>query len=113
LHTCENLAEGMIHDIPNLEKGSFECPCPSGFRKIFAAVSDEKTHNDFHFWRLDTDAYWSHKVGSNPPSRLDADRKLITNPLLSNRNFPSHNYSQSCGFYCVPDYASEVKIDEN
>lgn len=110
-YRCSDVVDGMYGDIPGIYPTTFECQCNPGFTKIFAAVSDNQNmtgkqdgekSNDFHFWRQDGDRYWSHKIGAHPPSRVDASGKMIINPELSDRKFKSHNYSTSCGFFCVP-----------
>ena len=34
---------------------------------------------------------------------LDSDKDIIVNPQLSNRDFGKYNYSEWCGYFCVPD----------
>ena len=104
-YTCSNVGEGLYNQIPQIYPTLFECQCQSGYKKIYFAVSDDQP-NDFHFWRQDDDGTWSHKVGSNPPQKEDAMGNQILNPETSSRNFSSHNYSNSCGFYCVPQGAT-------
>jgi hypothetical protein len=100
-YNCSEIIQGLYNDIPGTYITNFNCACTSGYSKIYSAVSNEEK-NDFHFWRLDKDGLWSHKVGSHHPSRLDASGKLINNPETSDRNFESHNYVNSCGFFCIP-----------
>ena len=101
-YSCGDIITGLFQDIPGIYTTSFNCACNPGYTKIFSAVSDESEKNDFHFWRLDQDGMWSHKMGSRSPSRVDASGQVIANPETSNRHFPTHNYEQSCGFFCVP-----------
>lgn len=114
-YSCSQIMEGLQTDIDGIYSINFECKCAPGFNKIYAAVSNEQMEqgNDFHFYRLDHDGYWSHKTGSNDPSRLDASGKLITNPELSDRAFHNHNYEHGCGFFCVPLTAQNTEIDNN
>jgi hypothetical protein len=100
-YTCSNLSEGLYNQIPSIYPTLFECQCQPGYKKIYFAVSDDQP-NDFHFWRQDNDGSWSHKVGSNQPQKEDAIGNVIVNPDTSSRNFSSHNYTNACGFYCVP-----------
>ena len=39
---------------------------------------------DFHFYRLDSDGTWSHKLGEEAPSNLDNDGNTITDPRTAN-----------------------------
>lgn len=101
-YTCSKLIEGIKDEIPQMYFTTFDCQCEPGFKKIYAAVSDEDDQNDFHFWRQDHDGHWSHKPGSNNPSRMDGDNHPITNPERSNRNSDTHSYTHGCGFICIP-----------
>jgi len=61
---------------------------------------------DYHFYREDDDGLWSHKDGSNPVKRYDADGNLIWNPRTAARDYRKNgsylNYKDFCGFWCVP-----------
>jgi hypothetical protein len=102
LYTCSQIIEGLKDEIPRMYPTTYECQCEPGFKKIYAAVSNEDEENDFHFWRQDRDGSWSHKPGSNDPSQYDGNGHKITNPEQSNRNNDSHEYTHSCGFFCIP-----------
>ena len=61
---------------------------------------------DYHFLRQDSDGWWSHKDGGNKVKRFDADGLPIWNPETASRDYRPNgsylNYSDFCGFYCVP-----------
>lgn len=101
-YTCSRIIEGLKNEIPQMYPATFETPCQPGFKKIYAAVSEESVNNDFHFWRQDYDGLWSHKPGSRNPTRVDGNNKPIENPENANRNSDTYNYTQSCGFFCIP-----------
>lgn len=109
-YTCSKILEGLKTDQPRLYPITFDCPCDQGYKKIYAAVSteDEEGDNDFHFWRQDQDGWWSHKPGSNQPSRVDGSNQAIRNPEQSNRVIGSRAYVQGCGFFCVPDPSRSI-----
>jgi hypothetical protein len=59
---------------------------------------------DFHFYRQDSDGYWSHKRGTNSGiSQYDAAGIKILNPANCNRNYGQkyNNYSSFMGYYMV------------
>lgn len=58
---------------------------------------------DFHFYRQDSDGYWSHKMGYNDISQYDAAGIKILNPANCNRNYGQkyNNYSSFMGYYMV------------
>lgn len=55
--------------------------------------------HDFHWYRLDSNARWSHKPGSTPARNTDNSGRPITDPRTCDRG----PYTAFCGFYlCVP-----------
>lgn len=62
---------------------------PRGSGHLVAAVAslDTSVRDGFssHFYRLDSNGWWSHKPGSNPVTDLDAARQRITDPRLASR----------------------------
>lgn len=52
---------------------------------------------DFHWYRLDSSGYWSHKPGSTPAKNVDNSGQLITDPRTADRG----PYTDFCGFFCV------------
>lgn len=54
---------------------------------------------DFHWYRLDSNAMWSHKPGQTPARNTDNSGQSISNP----RNCDRGPYTVFCGFYhCIP-----------
>lgn len=54
---------------------------------------------DYHWYRLDSNAMWSHKPGQTSARNTDNSGKLISDPQTCDRG----PYSQFCGFYhCIP-----------
>lgn len=104
-YNCSDLEKWIKRDLVDsngkkfeLHKGYFDEPCPPNTHKIYMVHSGD----DYHFYRLDSDNRWSHKPGSTPVSRVDADDKEIIDPSRANHHYENHNYNTSCGFYCVP-----------
>jgi hypothetical protein len=96
--------ENLIHkDIPEITPVSFDARCPVGKSKIALVVHPGE---DYHFYRQDSDGWWSHKDGSNTVKRFDAEGVPIWNPQTAARNYRGNgsilNYKDFCGFYCVP-----------
>lgn len=90
-------------DVPDVEKSDFHTKCEPGKSKIALVVDPGE---DYHFYRLDPDGFWSHKDGSNKVKRFDALRRRIFNPATAARDYrwqgSDLNYSDFCGFYCAP-----------
>lgn len=100
---CPSVEALMRSDIPELTRSSFHERCPQGSSKI-ALVSHKG--EDYHFYRQDADGMWSHKDGSNKVKNFDALKRRIFNPEFAARDYrhagSDLNYSDFCGFYCVP-----------
>lgn len=59
---------------------------------------------DYHWYRLDKNAMWSHKPGQTAARNTDNSGNLISDPKSCDRG----PYTQFCGFYhCIP---SQTKI---
>lgn len=56
---------------------------------------------DYHWYKQDSDGYWSHKPGSTNVTRADSSGRSIINPRLAYRNYSYANYSTFAGFYFV------------
>lgn len=100
---CPDLLARLRADIPGISLTSFTRRCPRGTSKI-AVVVDPK--EDYHFYRQDSDGYWSHKPGSTAVRRTDAHGHLIYDPALAARDYKNRgsrlNYKRFCGYMCAP-----------
>lgn len=50
---------------------------------------------DYHWYRLDDNAYWSHKRGSAPAKNVDESGNAIADPEVCDRD----GYTDFCGYY--------------
>lgn len=95
---CKSFYKRLRKDSPGAHLAQFDKSCIPGFYKVFLALDPG---NDYHWWKMDSDGYWSHKPGSTNVTNLDASQKRIGNPLTSNRKFVHRNYYKPCFFACV------------
>jgi hypothetical protein len=95
---CKSFNKRLKKDAPGSYLEKFDNSCIPGFYKVFLALDPG---NDYHWWRQNSDKYWSHKPGSSNVVDVDADGKKIKNPLTSNRNFKHRNYYTPCFFACI------------
>jgi hypothetical protein len=98
---CPDLAARLFGDVKGLKMTTFENRCPAKMSKI-ALVADED--EDYHFYRQDSNGYWSHKPGATSVTHLDATKRPIYNPELASRMYPDSNldYDKFCSYLCVP-----------
>ena len=101
--SCKKVSALMRDDIPDLRPSTFTRKCPRGSSKIALVMHPGE---DYHFYRQDSDGWWSHKDGSNEVKRYDAEGQSIWNPQTAARDYRPRgsflNYTDFCGFYCMP-----------
>ena len=107
IRACDKMFERIKADNPSFFKISYEEPCPVGYRKGYLAV-DDSNDTDYHFWRLDSSGYWSHKPGSTNAKTKNYDGKDIIAPHKSRRESNSHIYNKSCGYFCFDPKNSNI-----
>lgn len=105
---CSKFYERLHKDNPTMYVEKFDTPCRKGFYKSFITVANKGPDTDYHFYRQDSNKYWSHKPGRTAVTNLDASKKLIKNPYLANRKYPHFNYSKPCFFFCSPHKNSKT-----
>lgn len=108
---CPDLISRLRADVPGIVSSTFTERCPDKHSKIALVVAPE---SDYHFYRQDSNGYWSHKPGSMPATNLDASGHPIYDPALANRLYmntstdtkindgDSINYDTFCTYMCIP-----------
>lgn len=110
---CAALAKGVVGDSKGkakmiacpseAESSKAVCEKDSSLIMLFRGVVDfDNMILDFHFYRQDSNGFFSHQLGSTI-SNLDADGKLINDPRRANRKHPDMNgsYKELCACFCV------------
>lgn len=97
-YECKKFSQRLKNDSPGSYLEKFDNKCLPGFYKIFLALD---INNDYHWYKQNSDGYWSHKPGSTEVTNKDATGKKIKNPYLSDRNFGHRNYYKPCFFACI------------
>jgi hypothetical protein len=104
--TCGDVIARTMADVPNAYLIDFSSQCKPGFSKIATVVDEE---NDFHYYRQDSNGWWSHKPGGRAVTNKDAVGASIYNPQRASRYYKAEykgdnelNYDQACPFMCVP-----------
>ena len=98
---CPDLTARLLGDVPDLKLTSFEGQCPKKYSKIGLVVDEDQ---DYHFYRQDSNGYWSHKPGATDVTDIDGTDRLIYDPQLASREYPSSglHYDEFCSYLCVP-----------
>ena len=102
-YNCDDIYKRIKKDNPSIRKTNFNNKCPKGSYKAFFAL-DPEGDTDYHFYRQDSNGYWSHKPGRSNVVNTDAKKKKIRNPKLADRNYGTYNYKNPCNYFCLrPD----------
>ena len=112
IYSCSKMNEKILIDSynPKLKKSNifktpFNKPCPANYYKGGLTIQKGKT---YHFYRQDKNGRFSHKQGTLRVENLDASKKPIYAPHLSDMNYNKQNnengisYDEWCGYYCIP-----------
>ena len=75
-------------------------PCRKGFYKGYLTLHPGK---DYHFYRQDSNGYFSHKRGKLAVEDTDAARNKIEVPRLAVKHYGDYSYIDSCGYFCIPN----------
>lgn len=98
---CPDILSRLHGDVSNLKEINFENKCPKNSSKIALVVDEDE---DYHFYRQDSNGYWSHKPGATHVTPLDATGRPIYDPALASREYKKSNlnYDKFCGYLCAP-----------
>ena len=104
---CPEVMMRTLADNPNIKPTTFEKSCDADYYKGALVVDPG---NDYHYYRLNDEGYWTHKAGYKPRSAYDANGNLIYNPEKASRNYGRLNYSDFCGYFCVPRQKTKKRM---
>lgn len=106
LSSIDDYHKWLIHDglIPCAPKAD------DPFTNI-ALFVDTEHPSSFHFYRQEKDGTWTHKLGSDAPTDLDASEHTIRDPLTCDRKYIQGddivlNYQTFIGFFVIKDEES-------
>ena len=104
---CPEVMKRTLADNPNIKRTTFQSQCGTDMYKGALVVDPGQ---DYHYYRLNDEGHWSHKPGYKPSTPYDASNKLIFNPEKANRNYGKLNYSDFCGYFCVPRQPTKKRM---
>jgi len=102
-HSCSELISSILEEFPKIKKVHKLTLVPDGYYRVALFLLNRKDHhhlslNDFHFYRQDSNGYWSHKDGWRKATNKDKTGKLITDP----ESVEKKNNSQLCTYFIFP-----------
>ena len=82
------------------EIGKYE-KCPAGTYKVAFVI--DPNYPDYHWYRQDSNGFWSHKQGTTEVLNVDGNNLPIIDPETANRENEEYNlhYTIFVGFYYV------------
>ena len=105
IYQCPNMQKKILNDNPSLIPAAFNQKCPKNYYKGAMVVDPENT---YHFYRMNKDGTWDHIPGISKISNVDASGKKIYVPHFADRDYSNEddedsiNYTNFCGYYCIP-----------
>jgi len=106
IYKCPNMHNKIMKDNPTLQPVPFNAKCPKNFYKGAYVVDP---NNTYHFYRSNKDGTWSHKPGISSILNVDSSKQPIYVPHFADRNYEEDdnndeaiNYTNFCGYYCIP-----------
>ena len=102
-HNCEDLMNNILKEYPEIKKTTKNSRCPEGFYRVALFLLNRKdnhhlTLNDFHFYRQDSNGFWSHKDGWRKATNKDKHGRLIRDPEI----VENENESKLCTYFIFP-----------
>ena len=101
---CPDLVARLLGDVNGITMdniSTFEKKCPAQHSKIAVVVDEDE---DYHFYRQDSNGYWSHKPGATSVTHIDGTGRPIYDPQLASRYYKDSglNYNEFCSYLCIP-----------
>ena len=103
--SCPVMLDRIETDNPSIYKAEEDLPCMAGFYKGYLTLAPGE---DYHFYRQDSNGYFSHKRGKLAVEDTDAAQNKIENPRLANRVYGDRDYNESCGYFCIPSNSTSL-----
>jgi len=94
---CKSMMDRTLSDNKHMFRTKKNCPKTHYKGALVVAPG-----NDYHYYRLNDDGVWTHKPGHTQTRSFNADHADITDPETANRKYRNADYSDFCGYLCVP-----------
>jgi hypothetical protein len=101
-YNCNEFIKRIQLDHPDAEyKGQVMTDCEGCKYMVYLVLDVKGSKRDYHFYRQNSDGFWSHKPGSKRVAVVDAAGNKITDPSKAAHKYKEYDYSTPCGFFCV------------
>jgi hypothetical protein len=100
---CPEVSAGAIAD--GLRPRPAATPARGCSHTVALVVDADYHYGDYHWYRLDANGMWSHKIGSTEATNLDNSLQPIVNPETADRG----RYTEFCGYFTVRRCAVEIR----
>lgn len=97
--SCPEMLGRVMADNSSIYQIDEAEPCRNGYYKGYLVLDPGK---DYHFYRQDSNGFFSHKRGKLDVEDKDAAQNRIEVPRLAAKNYGGYNYTESCGYFCIP-----------
>lgn len=97
---CHNLLKRIKLDNPHIYDILPKKKCKKKYYK--GALTVQPNHT-YHFYRQNNNGYFSHKDGGLPVTNVDSSGNKIKDVRYANRKYKNLNYTDFCGYMCVPN----------
>jgi len=104
---CGGVYQAALADGLTPLPASGKCSC----KDTVALVVDPGV--DYHWYRRDQNAMWTHKPGGTQATNLDNSNNPISNPETANRCGAWLCYTDFCGYMCSCSSSTEGQGHEN
>jgi len=99
-----SMSDGKAREIKCPDKAG-PCVCNKDEYLVMLYNGIINGRKDFHFYRQDSNGYFSYQIGGSRATYLDFDGKPINDPESANRTHPdgpkTGSYNKRCGCFCV------------
>ena len=99
-NSCPEMLGRIMADNASIYQIEESEPCEKGYYKGYLVLDPGK---DYHFYRQDSNGYFSHKRGKLDVENVDSVQNRIEVPRLAAKNYGGYNYTESCGYFCIPN----------
>ncbi len=104
-YSVANFRKYMLADHPHVFFTTSKQPCGCDYYKAALFYDSQDPSKDYHYYRQDSNGWWSHKPGAELVQDKDASGFYISDPVTADRDYRNkggYNYDTFVGYICIP-----------